>query len=332
MIRQVEGNRPPSLAAIVPASDNRDTLARCLAAIRGAREPPDEVIAVTEPRGSGAAAARNAGAARAASEVLVFIDSDVIVHDDAFVRLRRAFADPGLSAVFGSYDETPEATGVVSGFRNLLHHHIHQTSAGRAATFWCGLGAVRRGAFERVGGFDERLFSAPSVEDIDLGLRLNSSGFVTLLDPELQGTHLKRWSLPEMVRVDFARRGMPWIALLLRAAGGDAAPSAPRPAGALNLSWRHRLSALASLIAAVALALRRPRAAIMAMAALIGLNRGFYALLASRLGPHGMAAGVVLHLVHHLTALAAAPAGLVLYLRWRRSDRPSSSRAQSPAR
>ena len=319
----MDPDRTPTLAAIVPATDNRATLARCLAAIGAAREPPEEVIAVTEPQGSGPAAARNAGAARARSDVLVFIDSDVLVHDDVFARLRRAFsADPQLSAIFGSYDETPEASGVVSGFRNLLHHHVHQSSAGRAVTFWCGLGAVRRQAFELVGGFDQRLFSAPSVEDIDLGLRLSSNGSVTLLDPELQGTHLKRWTLPEMVRVDFARRGMPWVALLLREARGTVTDAAaPRPVGALNLSWRHRLSALASLIAVAALVLRRPRAAILAMASLIGLNRGFYSLLAGRLGPRGIAAGIPLHMLHHLTGLAAAPAGLLLHLRWRRSTR-----------
>jgi Glycosyl transferase family 21 len=311
---------PPTLAAIVPATDGRPTLERCLAAIRAAREPPDQLIAVTDPQLSSAAAARNAGGDRAGADVLVFIDSDVVVHADAFQRLRRAFAaDPELSAIFGSYDERPEARGVVSSFRNLLHHHVHQTAAGRATTFWCGLGAVRRRDFERVGGFDARL---SSMEDIDLGLRLASRGARIVLDPDLQGTHLKRWGLREMVRADFAARGMPWVALLLRqrSTGSRAAPDAPPPARALNLSWRHRLSALASLVGVAALLLGRPRAALSAVAALLALNRAFYALLARRAGVRGLAAGVVLHVLHHLIALAAVPAGAVLYLRWRRSD------------
>ncbi|MGH7896935.1 MAG: acetone carboxylase subunit gamma, partial [Candidatus Binatia bacterium] len=41
-----------------------------------------------------------------------------------------------------------------SRFRNLLHRHVHQEGAGPATTFWAGLGAIRREAFERVGGFD----------------------------------------------------------------------------------------------------------------------------------------------------------------------------------
>jgi hypothetical protein len=316
----VAARRPPTLAAIVPATDRRPTLQRCLAAIRAAQESPDQLIAVTDPPESNAAAARNRGAARTSADVLVFVDSDVIVHPDAFQRLRRAFAaDPDLIAVFGSYDESPEGGGVVSRFRNLLHHHVHQSSAGRATTFWCGLGAVRRRDFEQLGGFDERL---PSIEDIDLGLRLASRGARIVLDPDLQGTHLKRWGMREMVRVDFAVRGMPWVALLLRQrrARSRAAPDAPPPARALNLGWPHRLSALASLIGAGALLLGRWRTALTALIAMLALNRPFYALLARRVGVKGAAAGVILHVIHQLTALAAVPAGLVLYLRWRRSN------------
>ena len=119
------------LTAIVPATNTPPELARCVAAIRAARRPPDELIVVDEPTGRGPSAARNAGAARATGDVLVFVDADVVAHDDAFHRIRAAFeADPDLAALFGSYDDSPEATGVVSSFRNLLHHHVHQSAGG----------------------------------------------------------------------------------------------------------------------------------------------------------------------------------------------------------
>jgi glycosyltransferase involved in cell wall biosynthesis len=323
--RQVAAGRYPTLAAIVPATDGRATLDRCLTAIRDARDPPQELIVVTEPLGIGPAAARNSGATRSTAEVLVFVDADVVVHPDVFVRLRSAFAaDPELSALFGSYDDAPEARGAVSAFRNLLHHHVHQTGAGRAATFWSGLGAIRREAFFEVGGFDQKLFSEPqaSVEDIDLGMRLAARGARTELDPEVQGTHLKRWTLAEMVRVDFARRGMPWVALLLRNrrngwSSSPADPGAPAPGRALNLGWPHRLSAAVCVIGVAALLMRRPGITVLSAAALVGLNRPLYALLVRRLGPGGMVAGLGLHAVHHLTAISSAPAGAVLYLRWR---------------
>jgi hypothetical protein len=224
-----------------------------------------------------------------------------VPHRDAFARIRAAFAaDPELTALFGSYDDAPEAPGAVAGFRNLLHHHVHQQGAGPAATFWAGLGAVRREAFDASGGFDAVRYPAPSIEDIELGSRLAASGAKIVLDPAVQGTHLKAWSLVEMVRTDFWARGVPWVELVLE---GRAAT------GTLNLGWRHRLSAVASLAVAGGFVLRRPAATAAAAGALVALNAPFYALLARRRGAVQATLGVALHAVHHVTAAASVPAG-----------------------
>jgi GT2 family glycosyltransferase len=286
------------LSAIVPATNDPPTLERCVAAIRAAEEPPEEIVVVDRAAAPGPAAARNEGAARATGDVLVFVDADVVPHGDAFRRIRDAFdAEPALAALFGSYDDAPEAPGLVSTFRNLLHHHVHQNAGGPASTFWAGLGAVRRDAFAAAGGFDSDRYRVPAVEDIDLGPRLKAAGGRIVLDPSVQGTHLKAWSLGEMVRTDFSRRGLPWAELLLERGGASTA---------LNLGWRHRLSALAAVTASAAIILRRPRAAVGAAAALVALNRSFYAVLLRRRGPPQAAAGVPLHALHHLTGAAAA--------------------------
>ncbi|HEV2074834.1 MAG TPA: hypothetical protein VGR10_01185, partial [Thermoleophilaceae bacterium] len=60
--------------------------------------------------------------------------------------------------------------------------------------------------------------------------------------------------------------------------------------------------------------LRRPTAALILPAGLLALNRSFYALLARRAGLTGMVVGVALHALHHLTAAASVPAGLLLHL------------------
>jgi glycosyltransferase involved in cell wall biosynthesis len=299
----------PTLTAIVPATDRPATLEDCLTAIKAASRPPEEVIVASEPEGATPAAARNRAAERATGEVLVFVDADVVVHPDVFSRIRDRFdADPELVALFGSYDDAPRARGVVSSFRNLLHHHVHQSSPGRATTFWSGLGAVRRREFSEVGGFeDDRRW----LEDVELGGRLNARGARVELDPAVQGTHLKAWSLAGMVRMDFAQRGIPWVQLAL---------SGRAPADALNLRWRHRLSAALCAGGLLALLRRRPLRAMVALLGLVALNRSFYALLARRQGPVGAAAGVGLHAVHHLAGAAAVPAGIALYALRRRAD------------
>ena len=298
------------LAAIVPATDEPETLPACLAAIRAAADPPEELIVLRGPCGAGPAAARNAGAREASAEVLVFIDADVEVHPDVFTRLRRTFGeDPELVAVFGSYDDRPSAPGAVSAFRNLLHHHVHTSSPGPATTFWAGLGAIRRKPFLEVGGFDEARFGVPSIEDIELGMRLAAAGARIRLDPELRGTHAKAWTLREMVRTDLLRRGVPWVRVLLeRRSGGTA----------LNLGWRHRSSAAVSVLALVALGRRKPAAFGGSLLALVLLNRSFYALLVRRRGAREAGLGVALHALHHLTGVAAIPVGTLAYLLERR--------------
>lgn len=291
---------------IVPATNRPHTLARCTAAIERGRGP-DELIVVTEPHDANPARARNIGAARATGDVLLFVDADVELHPDAVDRVRHEFdVDPELAALFGSYDDAPEAPGIVSAFRNLLHHHVHQSAPGPAKTFWTGLGAVTREAFEEVGGFDERL---DWLEDIDLGMRLAAARRPIRLVPTIQGTHLKAWSVWTMVKTDFIGRGVPWVQLLLRHRGS---------ATALNLGWRHRLSALASVAAVVLVARRHLLGAAAAGAALVALNRPFYRLLHRRRGPAEAGAGVVLHALHHLTGVAAVPVGLVRHLLDRR--------------
>jgi cellulose synthase/poly-beta-1,6-N-acetylglucosamine synthase-like glycosyltransferase len=299
-----------TLAVVIPATDMPATLARALAAVHRATDPPEEVIVVDRPTHLVSAAARNLGARRAGGEILVFVDADVEVHADAFIRIRAAFDDhPELTAVFGAYDDEPAGASLVSDFRNLLHHHVHHQGVGPATTFWTGLGAVRRDAFLSIGGFDETL---AWIRDIEFGMRLRRSGGVIVLDPSIQAKHLKRWTLVSMLETDLLRRGVPWLRLILDGRADSTT---------LNLSWRHRVGAGASVVLVVALARRNLRLAATALAVLPVVDRDFYALLLRRGGPRMLAAGVPLHVLHRLTAVAAVPVALTGHVLDRRKRR-----------
>ncbi len=229
-----------TLSVVIPATDRRATLEHVVSAVNRAVPGPEEVIVVDEPAHLGPAAARNLGARKATAEIVVFVDADVEVHDDVFARIRAAFQnDADLTAVFGSYDDDPGGSGVVSDFRNLLHHHVHHQGAGVATTFWAGLGAVRRDAILSSGGFDEQRFPLASIEDIELGMRLHRHGGRILLDPAIQGKHLKSWSLTGMMHTDLLRRGVPWVKLLLEHRADSTA---------LNLGWRQRIGTGGSVL------------------------------------------------------------------------------------
>jgi GT2 family glycosyltransferase len=294
------------LTVVIPATDNPASLPRCLTALARSTEP-HAVEVVRTPAGSGPAAARNLGVARTQGEIVVFVDADVEVHPDALRRLREVLErDPDLAAVFGAYDERPAARTTVSRFRNLLHHHVHVSASGPATTFWAGLGAIRRSALQAVGGFDAARFPRPSIEDIELGLRVCAAGRRIVLDPAVRGTHLKCWTLRSMLRTDLVARGAPWVALQLEHG---------KAGGSLNLSWRQRIAAAAAVLCTCASAARRPRLASLALLVMAAANLRFYALLARQGGARLALAGVVLHLVHHLTAAASVPAGWLLWVR-----------------
>lgn len=226
----------PSLSVIIPVHNGGAHLPRCLDALRASDSTGHEVIVVDDcsidasadvahVRGfevvsldarRGPAAARNEGARRARGRILLFVDADVVVRADTLARVEAFFREHAeVAALFGSYDDTPDAQSFVSQYKNLVHHFIHQRARAEAETFWAGCGAVRRDAFEQVGGFDETKYTRPSIEDIELGRRLRRRGFRIALDRDLQVKHLKRWTLASLLRADVSARALPWSRLIL---------------------------------------------------------------------------------------------------------------------
>ena len=114
-------------SAIMPATDRPTTIDRCRGGDPVAADAPDEVIVIDSPRAWAQPRPATRAPRRPRDPFLVFVDSDVVVHPDAFTRIRAAFdADPELAAIFGSYDDLPSLHGAVSTFRNMLHHYVHQ--------------------------------------------------------------------------------------------------------------------------------------------------------------------------------------------------------------
>lgn len=316
------------MIVIVPCFGRSNLLDRCLYALQASGIASRDIIVVDDasldervaeiasnhttrlirlPVNAGPAAARNAGAAASGSAnvLLFFVDSDVLVSRDVRACLDAAFADPAVAAVFGCYDDRPAETDVVSLYVNLRHREIHRQSAGPADTFWAGCGAVRREAFDAVGGFD------PSprwnyIEDVEFGRRLHRAGYTIRLDPALQGKHLKRWTLPILARTDALFRARPWVALMLEET---------RVMKGLNADRAGRVSmvAVAAIPLCLLAALWWPRSLFVAVLCLLAiplLNRTLFTSFARIRGLGFAAACVPLHAFH----LGCVGAGLALGL------------------
>jgi glycosyltransferase involved in cell wall biosynthesis len=246
----------PRLSVIVPVHNGSKHLGRCLEALGRSDYAQFEVIVVDDcstdntpqiaerygarylrtSRTLGPGGARNLGAQHAGGEILVFVDSDVVMPPGGLSLIAEDFRrDPELAAVFGSYDDTPPWTSFISQYKNLMHHYVHQASSESAATFWAGCGAVRKTVFEEFSGFDAATYTVPSIEDIALGLEMARGGRKIQLDKRLAVKHLKRWTVRNLLRADIFYRAIPWTRLILNTR------HLPRD---LNLTYASRASSL----------------------------------------------------------------------------------------
>lgn len=312
--------RPWAISLIMPTIEWGPTFQRCVHAAAKGLENADQLLVVFDgtapqsllgllPPGArllqteirqGPAAARNLAAKQAHGSILFFVDADVELHPDAVDRVRsRFYANPRLSAVFGSYDSYPPASGLVSRFRNLLHHYTHASHPGPATTFWAGCGAVRLDRFLSLGGFNPQAYPLPSIEDIEFGLRLHGAGDQILLDPMIQGTHHKHWSLGLMLRTDIQQRAIPWSQLLV--SGGKASTS-------LNLDPLAKMSSLLALLtvfSGIATVIQSSfwPIPLVSLGWIVLLNRGFYVLCMRRGGTLLCVAAIGLHGLYFLYSL-----------------------------
>ena len=306
----------PKISVIVPAFNAAGTLGRVLDGLvetgfrvnqitvvdDGSTDATQEIARafgvqlLLNKTSKGAASARNFGAGKTDSDLLLFVDSDVVVHRD----VRQSVLDwerqyPSEAAVFGSYDAEPADQRRVSRIRNLLHHHTHQIAPQFATTFWTGLGAVRRLHFDAVGGFDPQQFY---MEDVAFGHALKMAGCTIRLDRDLQGTHLKYWSLFGFMRTDLLHRAIPWVRLIKTSA-------APR---SLNADQRGVASVLSVLSTLVSLGAATFFASIgivllgISLGLLAFLNRDFLRFLYAKNGLAELFFGLAILWLHFLIA------------------------------
>lgn len=226
----------PKISVIIPVRNDPGQLRACLERLRASTMTDFETIVVDDAsddstsqvaaemgvhlvrleRRGGPSKARNRGAEVARGEYLFFLDADVCVYPETLAQIADTFArDRTIDGVFGSYDTQPAALNILSQYRNLFHHFVHQQSHEEASTFWSGCGAIRRSLFLQMGGFDTG-YGRPCIEDIELGVRLHKAGHRIILNKEIQVTHLKRWTFWSMVKTDVKDRGIPWTELMLQ--------------------------------------------------------------------------------------------------------------------
>lgn len=142
---------------------------------------------VSEPA-PGVSRARNRGAAVSRGGIIVFLDDDCYISPEFFRETLRIFGDPAIGFAAGRalpFDETDQPVSI------FPMTELKRFPAGGAILpgEMPGSGmAVRRAAWDDVGGYDESFGPGTPLlasEDVDLQQRLLGAGWDGLFDPKL---------------------------------------------------------------------------------------------------------------------------------------------------
>lgn len=196
----------PTLAVIIPAKNEEHYLPRVLEALRKQTRQPDELV-VADARSTDATAAiarqygakvvkggmpgvgRNRGVKATTSELLFFLDADVVITDNRFIekavaeyeRRKLDIACADVRVVGGNRYDVFSAGFYNWYTRMLADRRPHLTG-------FCIL--MRRAVFKKLRGFDEEVKFA---EDTEMGLRAHKAGFrFGILDTVVIGVTTRR--------------------------------------------------------------------------------------------------------------------------------------------
>ncbi len=213
----------PLVSVIVPAYNAAATLPACLAALQQQDFPHSqyEIIVVDDgstdataalaeaagvkvirQRNAGPAAARNAGAAAACGELLLFTDADCAPEPGWLAALAAALAEPDVAGAKGAY--LTRQTALVPRFTQLEYEDRYDRMAGAANIDFVDTysAAYRRDVFLTNGGFDT-IFPTASVEDQELSFRLAEKGYRLVFVPGARVYHRHNPTLRAYVRRKF---------------------------------------------------------------------------------------------------------------------------------
>ncbi len=195
------GHRTSQVAVVIPSHGRRDSVQALVAALLDQEYPAHKLeiivsldgdvdgsalalkakfgerIRVVEGDRGGAGLARNRGAAQSRSEILIFLDDDVVpAHSHVIAAHEAAHANLGLEVAIGGLHTRVTGSDLTSRMiRNWWNDHSRRLETLDSPTFSdvsTGNLSINSAAFHRIGGF----VGLPRREDWELGYRLLVNG------------------------------------------------------------------------------------------------------------------------------------------------------------
>jgi len=152
----------------------------------------------------GQADARNIGASKAKADILVFLDSDIILKNDALEKIAESFKDPKINCLKGIYAKEPANKGLFPRYKALFEFFCFK-DAKTFSFFTPSLGAMRKQLFYDVGGFDK---DYRHLEETMLGYKITKK-YPIIVKQDIQANH----HFPSFAKCikNYFKRGFVWV-------------------------------------------------------------------------------------------------------------------------
>ena len=209
----------PLLSVVVPVYNRGEVIRECLKGIRSSLYKDYELIVVDcssidntplvarqyadvfieAQKGAGRSQARLMGIQAAKGEIIVNVDSDVVIHPDTLGIIDGHFRkNPQAGALTGCLDKENTYPDFFSQYKNLYMHYTFRKLPPEVTFLYGSIYAFRRSAWQ---------YFPPYVkvaDDTNLGQQFVSQGIKISFLKELEVTHLKQYNFSSFIMNDFA--------------------------------------------------------------------------------------------------------------------------------
>lgn len=224
----------PLISVIIPNWNGSASIGKCLNAAFASLYNNLEVIVVDDAstdnsieiikefpcrlirlkRHSGAANARNIGAANSSGEMLFFTDADCLLQKDTLSIAYEMLSSKGPEIIIGgTYTQTPADNRFFSHFQSIFINYFETKNMETPDYIATHAMAIYAKTFKESGGFSE--YFLPILEDVEFSHRLRRQGHRLLINPNLLVTHIFNYSLFISLK-NALKKSMYWTMYSLR--------------------------------------------------------------------------------------------------------------------
>lgn len=224
----------PKISVIIPVYNGEKTIDDTLNSVFKSSYKDFEVIAIDDgsidgsleilkkypitiislDNNSGPAFARNTGIKNVNGEIVVFIDSDVTIKEDALEKVNQTFEDKkDIDALIMMRSQVPLNKGLTPLYWALYKYSLWNTNEEYQTSFTTNRGAVRKEVFNRIGYFDT-IYKGPDVEDYEFGYRMTNNKMKIFVNRDILVQHNHPTFKISIKK--FFRRSYMWTRLFLK--------------------------------------------------------------------------------------------------------------------